>query len=142
MDNNSQHFYCNICRKAISKGAFMYSKNKFGKALCLEHQKEHKKDQKTTMKLDNHTKKIQDLVKSIHKDELHTTEVELTDIKDWINSDIDTWKKALKKNKNEEYIISSKTSDKPEDKKRKKVLESPSKIPLKILLLFFEIFIP
>ena len=87
----------------------MYSKDKFGKALCLEHQKDHNKDQKTTMKLDNHTRRIQDLVKSIHKDELHTTEVELTDIQDWINSDIDTWKKALNGNKNEEYIVSSKT---------------------------------
>jgi len=118
MEKIDQHFYCNICRKTISKGAFMYSNDKFGKALCLEHQKEHNKDQKTTMKLDNHTKKIQDLVKSIHKDELHTTEVELTDIKDWINSDIDTWKKTLNKNKNGEYIVSSKTSDEHKDKKK------------------------
>jgi len=118
MDNNNQHFYCNICRKTISKVAFMYSKDKFGKALCLEHQKEHNKDLKTTMGLDNHTKRIQEMIKSIHKDELHTTEVELTDIKDWINSDIDTWKKALNGNKNEEYIVSSKTSDEHEDEKR------------------------
>ena len=95
----------------------MYSMDKFEKALCLEHQKEDKKYEKTTMKLDDHTKRIQDLVKSIHKDESHTTEVELTDIKDWINSDIDTWKKALNRNKNEEYIVSSKTSDEHEDEK-------------------------
>ena len=114
MDNNSQHFHCNICKKTISKGAFMYSKDKFGKALCLEHQKVDKKYEKTTMKLDEHTRRIQELVKSIHKDELQTTEVELTDIKDWINSDIDTWKKALNSNKNEEYIVSSKTSDEDE----------------------------
>ena len=93
----------------------MYSMDKFGKALCLEHQKEDKKYNKTTMKLDNHTRRIQNLVKSIHKDDLHTTEVELTDIKDWINSDIDTWKKALNRNKIEEYIVSSKTSDEHED---------------------------
>jgi len=92
----------------------MYSKDKFGKALCLEHQKVDKKYEKTTMKLDEHTRRIQELVKSIHKDELQTTEVELTDIKDWINSDIDTWKKALNSNKNEEYIVSSKTSDEDE----------------------------
>ncbi len=92
----------------------MYSMDKFGKALCLEHQKEDKKYEKTTMKLDDHTRRIQDLVKSIHKDELYTTEVELTDIKDWINSDIDTWKKALNGNKNEEYIVSSKTSNEHE----------------------------
>ena len=96
----------------------MYSKDKFGKALCLEHQKEHNKDLKTTIGLDNHTRRIQELVKSIHKDELYTTEVELTDIKDWINSDVDTWKKALNGNKNEEYVVSSKTSDEPEDEKR------------------------
>jgi hypothetical protein len=118
MDNNNRHFYCNICRKTISKGAFMYSKDKFGKALCLEHQKEHDKYQETTIKLDSHTKKMQDLVKSIHKDELHTTEVELTDIKDWINSDVDTWKKALNRNKNEEYTVTSKTNDKTEGEKR------------------------
>ena len=92
----------------------MYSMDKFGKALCLEHQKEDKKYEKKTMELDDHTRRIQDLVKCIHKDELHTTEVELTDIKDWINSDIDTWKKALNRDKNEEYIVSSKTSDEHE----------------------------
>ena len=92
----------------------MYSIDKFGKALCLEHH-EDKKYKKTTMGLDKHTRRIQDLVKSIHKDKLQTHEVELTDIKDWINSDIDTWKKALNKNKNEEYIVSSKTSDEHED---------------------------
>ena len=93
----------------------MYSMDKFGKALCLEHQKVDKKYEKTTMELDNHTKRIQEMVKNMHKDKLHTTEVELTDIKDWINSDIDTWKKALNRNKNEEYIVSSKTSDEHED---------------------------
>ncbi len=76
----------------------MYSKDTFGKALCLEHQKEDKKYEKTTTGLDKHTSRIQDLVKNIHKDELQTTEVELSDIKDWINSDMDTWKKALKEN--------------------------------------------
>ena len=93
----------------------MYSKDKFGKALCLEHQKEHNKDLKTTMGLDRHTKRIQEMVKNIHKDELQKHKVELTDIQDWINSDIDTWKKALDRNKNEEYIVSSKTSDEHED---------------------------
>ena len=95
----------------------MYSKDKFGKALCLEHQKEQNKYVKTTMGMDEHTQRIQDIVRNIHKDELQTTESELTDIKDWINSDIDTWKKALNRNKNEEYIVSSKTSDEHEDEK-------------------------
>ncbi len=92
----------------------MYSMDKFGKALCLEHQKEDKKYEKTTMELDDHTRRIQELVKSIHKDKLHTTEVELTDIKDWINSDIDTWKKALNRNKNEECLVSLKPNDEDE----------------------------
>ena len=95
----------------------MYSMDKFGKALCLEHQKEDKKYEKTTMELDNHTRRIQEMVKNIHKDELQKHKVELTDIQDWINSDIDTWKKALDRNKNEEYIVSSKTSDEQEDGK-------------------------
>ena len=96
----------------------MYSKDKFGKALCLEHQKEQNKYSKTTMEIDKHTKRIQEMVKNMHKDKLQTHEIELTDIQDWINSDIDTWKKALNGNKNEEYIVSSKTSDEPEDEKR------------------------
>ena len=95
----------------------MYSMDKFGKALCLEHQKVDKKYEKTTIELDIHTKKIQEMVKNMHKDELHITEVELTDIQDWINSDIDTWKKALNSNKNEEYIVSSKKGDEPEGEK-------------------------
>ncbi len=95
----------------------MYSMDKFGKALCLEHQKEQNNYPKTTIELDKHTRRIQELVKSIHKDKLHTTEIELTDIKDWINSDIDTWKKVLNSSKDEEYIVSSKTSDEFEDEK-------------------------
>jgi len=91
--------------------------DKFGKALCLEHQKEHNKDLKTTMEIDEHTRRIQDLVKSIHKDELQTTEVELTDIKDWINSDFDTWRKVLNGNRNEGHIVSSKKGDEPEGEK-------------------------
>ena len=77
----------------------MYSMDKFGKALCLEHQKEQNEYPKTTIELDKHTRRIQELVKSIHKDELYTTEVGLTDIKDWINSDIDTWRKVLNGNR-------------------------------------------
>jgi hypothetical protein len=95
----------------------MYSMDKFGKALCLEHQKGQNNYPKTTIELDKHTRRIQELVKSIHKDKLHTTEIELTDIKDWINSDIDTWKKVLNSSKDEEYIVSSKTSDEFEDEK-------------------------
>lgn len=89
----------------------MYSKDTFGKALCLEHQKEQNNYPKTTMKLDSHTRRIQEMIKNKHTIELQKNEVELTDIKDWINSDVDTWKKVLDRNKNEGDIVSSKTSD-------------------------------
>ena len=95
----------------------MYSMDKFGKALCIEHQKEQNNYLKKTIEPDKHTRRIQELVKNIHKDKLHTTEVELSDIKDWINSDIDTWKKVLNSSKDEEYIVSSKKNDKFEDEK-------------------------
>ena len=97
----------------------MYSKDKFGKALCLDHQREHTHHQKTTMNVDIHTRRIQDLVKRIHKKDVHINEVELTDIKDWINSDVDTWKKVLNGDKNEEYIISSKINDRMKNKENR-----------------------
>ena len=111
MNTNTHHFYCNICKKTISKGAYIYSINTFGKALCLDHQKQQDTYQKTSRKLNTHTQKIQDLVKSIHKDDVHDSEVKLTDIKDWIHSDMETWKKALNKDKKQEYVVSSKKSD-------------------------------
>ena len=43
MVKSGQQFYCDIFKKTISKGAFIYSMDKFEKALCLEHQKEDKK---------------------------------------------------------------------------------------------------
>jgi len=35
----SMSYYCNICKKDITKAEFFYSKDKFGRALCREHQK-------------------------------------------------------------------------------------------------------
>ncbi len=32
-------YYCNICRKDITKEEFLYSIDKFDKPLCREHQK-------------------------------------------------------------------------------------------------------
>jgi very-short-patch-repair endonuclease len=32
-------YYCNICKKPITEKVYYYSKNNFGKALCMEHQK-------------------------------------------------------------------------------------------------------
>ena len=33
------NYYCNICKKPISDRVFFYSKKKYGKALCMQHQK-------------------------------------------------------------------------------------------------------
>lgn len=32
-------YYCNICKESISENVYNYSKNKYGKALCMAHQK-------------------------------------------------------------------------------------------------------
>jgi hypothetical protein len=32
-------YYCSICKEAISEQVQQYSMNRFGKALCIEHQK-------------------------------------------------------------------------------------------------------
>ena len=31
-------YYCNICKKDITDKVYSYSKNRFGRALCREHQ--------------------------------------------------------------------------------------------------------
>jgi len=78
----------------------MYSMDKFGKALCLEHQKQQKNYKKPDTGLNDYTKRIQEMMKRKNQVELKKNDdVEMTDIKDWINSDIDTWKKALSKSK-------------------------------------------
>jgi hypothetical protein len=32
-------YYCNICKNDISEKVYFYSKNRFGRALCREHQR-------------------------------------------------------------------------------------------------------
>lgn len=32
------YLYCSVCKKSITKGVFDYSKDRFGKALCMDHQ--------------------------------------------------------------------------------------------------------
>jgi hypothetical protein len=32
------HYYCNICRQPITKAEFLYSVDKFDRALCRRHQ--------------------------------------------------------------------------------------------------------
>ena len=77
----------------------MYSMDKFGKALCLEHQKQQKNYKKPESGFNDHTKRIQEMMKRKNKVKSKLNDNDMTDIKDWINSDIDTWKKALSKNK-------------------------------------------
>jgi len=36
-------YYCSVCKETISKNVYRYSKDKFGKALCLKHQKNNTK---------------------------------------------------------------------------------------------------
>jgi len=38
-------YYCNICRKNITNGEYCFSMDKFGKALCREHQETERKNQ-------------------------------------------------------------------------------------------------
>ncbi len=42
----SKNYYCNICEKEITEKEYKYSKEKFGKPLCREHQKEEPKETK------------------------------------------------------------------------------------------------
>ncbi|MHA1375675.1 MAG: hypothetical protein ACTSR7_15440 [Promethearchaeota archaeon] len=39
-------YYCNICKKDITKAEFFYSIDKFGRALCREHQELERRAQK------------------------------------------------------------------------------------------------
>ena len=40
-------YYCNICKEPISERVYHYSMDKFGKALCMAHQKTHQKTHQT-----------------------------------------------------------------------------------------------
>jgi len=65
---------------------FQYSMNKYGKALCRDHQ--HDK------RLSETTKDLRALVRNRHKDELKKEIPNLKTIKDWIKADFETWDKA------------------------------------------------
>lgn len=82
--------------------------NKHKKPLCSTHQQNNN--------ISKTTKNLQNLVKHRHKDDVtneSTTQTttqpspQLKTIKDWINADMNTWDKALNKNKkaDEHYII-------------------------------------
>lgn len=36
-------YYCSLCKEAITKEVFDYSRDKYGKALCIDHQREQSK---------------------------------------------------------------------------------------------------
>jgi len=76
---------------------FHYSINRYKKALCSDHQRIHR--------ISETTKDLQDLVRNRHKDELKKEIPNLKTIKDWINADLETWDKVIKKEDDESYSI-------------------------------------
>ena len=42
-------YYCNICKKDITRGVFSYSKDKFGRPLCIEHQELERRTQEDSI---------------------------------------------------------------------------------------------
>ena len=45
-------YYCNECKKDISLGIFRYSMDKFGRALCMEHQEVERRTNETSHQLE------------------------------------------------------------------------------------------
>lgn len=76
---------------------FQYSMNRYKKALCSDHQR--------SKRISGTTKDLQDLVRNRHKDELVKEIPQLKTIKDWINADLETWDKVLKKEGEGSYRI-------------------------------------
>jgi len=75
---------------------FFYSMNRYKKALCSDHQRSIRSET---------TKDLQDLVRNRHKDELIKEIPNLKTIKDWINADLETWDKVIKKKDDDGYSI-------------------------------------
>jgi conjugal transfer/entry exclusion protein len=71
--------------------------NRYKKALCSDHQR--------SAGMGGTTKDLQDLVRERHRDELIKETPTLLTIKDWINADLETWDKVLKKKGTESYSI-------------------------------------
>ena len=90
-------YYCNECKKTISMEEFQYSMNRYQKALCSDHQRMNR--------MSETTKDLQDLVRNRHKDELIKEIPKLKTVKDWINADLETWDKVIKKKDDGSYII-------------------------------------
>lgn len=107
MTEETKTYYCNICKKTITKSMFQYSMNKYKKPLCQEHQKKEKINN-----VKEGTKKLQDLVKKRHNEEIKINNIELKSIKDWIEADLDNWADELNKNKDKGYTINTNTAKK------------------------------
>jgi len=102
-------YYCNECKKTITKEEFYYSMNKHKKPLCSTHQQNNN--------ISKTTKDLQNLVKNRHKDDATNESTQethqLKTIKDWIAADLETWDKVLnKKENNSSNNIIIKVSDK------------------------------
>jgi hypothetical protein len=90
-------YYCNECKKTITGEEFHYSMNRYQKALCSDHQRSNR--------VSGTTKDLQDLVRNRHKDELIKEIPDLITVKDWINADLETWDKVIKKKDDGSYSI-------------------------------------
>jgi hypothetical protein len=93
-------YYCNICKKPISKETFRFSMNKYRKPLCDDHQQQQP-SLHTQQKMSPHTKTLQSIMKKRKiKEEIQGTPENQDaprSIKDWINADMNTWDHLLKK---------------------------------------------
>ena len=105
-------YYCNECKKTISMEEFSYSMNRYKKALCSNHQRSNS--------ISGTTKELQDLVRTRHKDELIQEIPQLKTIKDWINADLETWDKVLKKEGEGSYRIKV-SGEEPKNSYQKRV---------------------
>lgn len=108
MAEELKRYYCNICKKTITKRMFQYSMNKYNRALCFDHQDNKNK----SVFLKDKTMSLQELVKKRHSDVLVTRKDNLKSIKDWIKADFDSWDKELNENNSKSYFINSNTENK------------------------------
>jgi len=95
-------YYCNICKKNITKEDYRYSMNKYRRPLCSTHQQEHISVH-TQDKLSESTKSLQSIMKRRQLRDTIQETVEDPDkprsIKDWIDADINTWDELLNTSK-------------------------------------------
>jgi len=107
MAEELKRYYCNICKKTITKEMFQYSMNKFNRALCFEHRDIKNK----SVFLKDKTMSLQELVKKRHSDVLVPRKDNLKSIKDWIEADFDSWDKELNEDNSKSYLININTEN-------------------------------